>query len=330
MRPHRPPPPDYAFGYRHPPRPGNDINGLGVAEESRPTPVFHRQGEATDWQALDDFFSFINPWSVVVNMVRNTWQLRRSDGPVAPARRAVDDPATMAAEIKGVARREGAALVGITRITAADLYQGRQVRYEYAVCIGLDMDREEMAFVPQERAAAEVMRTYREISGIAIRVATAIRAMGWEAKAYGNPNVTDILHIPLAVRAGLGQLGKHGSMISKEHGSNFRLAAVLTNLPLALDEPVDIGVDDLCRTCRRCVLDCPADAISDEKQLVRGQTKWYVDFDKCIPYFVKTYGCAICIEVCPWSEPGRGVQLAERLLRRRRDAGPAVPPGASS
>ncbi len=28
--------------------------------------------------------------------------------------------------------------------------------------------------------------------------------------------------------------------------------------------------------------------------------KWYVDFDKCIPYFTKTHGCTICIEVCPW------------------------------
>ncbi len=317
MRPHQPPAPEYAFGYRQPPRSGNEINGLGVAGKVRATPVFHRHGEATDWQALDDFFSFINPWSVVVNMVRNTWQLRRSDGPVAGTRREVDDAAAMAAEVKGIARQAGAALVGITRVTEEDLYVGREMSYEYAVCIGLDMVYEEMAFAPQKRAAVEVMRAYREISKTAIRVAEAIRAMGWPAKAYGNPNVTDILHIPLAQRAGLGQLGKHGSMISKEHGSNFRLAAVLTDLPMALDEPVDIGVDDLCATCTRCVIDCPADAIVNEKRTVRGENKWYVDFDKCVPYFVKTYGCAICIEVCPWSEPGRGPDLMEHLLRKR-------------
>ena len=317
MRPQQPPTPEYAFGYRRPPRSGNEINGLGVADKVRATPVFHRHGEATDWQALDDFFSFINPWSVVVNMVRNTWQLRRSDGPVAGTRREVDDAAAMAAEVKGIARQAGAALVGITRITEEDLYVGREMSYEYAVCIGLDMVYEEMAFAPQKRAAVEVMRAYREISKTAIRVAEAIRAMGWPAKAYGNPNVTDILHIPLAQRAGLGQLGKHGSMISKEHGSNFRLAAVLTNLPMALDEPVDIGVDDLCASCTRCVIDCPADAIVNEKRMVRGEHKWYVDFDKCVPYFVKTYGCAICIEVCPWSEPGHGPDLMEHLLRKR-------------
>jgi len=45
--------------------------------------------------------------------------------------------------------------------------------------------------------------------------------------------------------------------------------------------------------------------------------KWYVDFDKCIPYFVETRACGICIEVCPWSEPGQGAWLSEKLLAQR-------------
>ena len=50
---------------------------------------------------------------------------------------------------------------------------------------------------------------------------------------------------------------------------------------------------------------------------MRGERKWYVDFDKCIPYFVKTCGCAICIEVCPRSETGRSHALSERVLALR-------------
>ena len=84
-----------------------------------------------------------------------------------------------------------------------------------------------------------------------------------------------------------------------------------------VDAPVDIGVEDLCATCRRCTLDCPPQAISDTKTLVRGTEKWYVDFDRCAPYFSETGGCAICIEVCPWSEPGRGPKLSETLLAKR-------------
>jgi len=250
-------------------------------------------------------------------MLANSWVLRNRDGAVADTRRDVTDPVACAGEIKAQARRLGADLVGITPVTEAALYEGREAPYPTAICLGLAMDREEMVHVPQERAAVEVMRSYRRVSETAVRLSATIRAMGWGARAYGNPNSTDILHIPLAVAAGLGQLGKHGSMISREHGSNFRLATVLTELPLTPDEPVDIGVDDLCVSCRRCVLDCPPNAIFQDKQVVRGEKKWYVDFDNCVPYFVKTFGCAICIEVCPWSEPGRGPKLTELMLARR-------------
>ena len=123
------------------------------------------------------------------------------------------------------------------------------------------MRREEMQHVPHERSGLEVQRVYGEVARASIELAEYIRAMGWPAHAYGDPRSTEALQIPMAVRAGLGQLGKHGSMISKDYGSNFRLAAVGTNIPLSLDSPVDIGVDDLCLGCRRCTIDCPPDAI---------------------------------------------------------------------
>jgi len=318
MRPRDPPPPTYAFGYRTPPESGNTINGLGEAEKSRARVVFHSSDDRPlAWKALDDFFSLVNPWSVLRHVLANTWQLRRSDGPVARDRRPADDPSAMTTEIKKLAQELGAGLVGVTPVPEDALYEGRDPGLRNAICLALPMDRGEMEFAPQPRAAAEVMRTYRIAARVAIRLAERIRSMGWPARAYGNPNCTDILMIPLAIRAGIGELGKHGSMICREYGSNFRLAAVLTDLPLAADAPVDIGVEDVCSLCRRCVDDCPPRAIFEEKQLVRGERKWYVDFDKCIPYFVKTTGCSICIEVCPWSEPGRGPGLSELLLRKR-------------
>ena len=318
IKPENPPPPDYAFGYQEPPRSGNEINGLGITEKVPAQQVFHSAGNARlEWQALDDFFGVINPWPVVRQVIGNAWQLRKRNGPVNPTRRPVDDPDQMAAEIKEIASDLGAELVGITEVTPEAVYAGRKAPHGNAICIGLSMDLDEMRHAPQQRAAVEVMRIYRRVSRIAIDLARRIRDLGWAAKAYGNPNSTDILHIPLAINAGLGQLGKHGSMISKEFGSNFRLAAVLTDLPMSYDQPVDIGVDDLCYGCRRCVIDCPPAAIIDVKQMVRGEEKWYVDFDKCIPYFVKTYGCAICIEVCPWSRPGRGESLSQTLLAKR-------------
>ncbi len=309
---------EYAFGYRVPPRSGNEINGFGEREPRRATQVFHNADSSRpiEWQGLDDFFMCVNPWQVVRHRLLNKFELRKERGPVA--RRVVDEgPEANAAFVKSAARAAGASLVGIAEIRETDVFEGREAPYHTAICIGLPMVREEMAHAARPRGAAEVMRTYRRIGLIAMRLGRTIRRRGFPAKAYGDPNATDILHIPLAVRAGLGQLGKHGSMISREHGSNFRLAAVLTDMPLALDAPRDIGVDDVCTRCRRCVMDCPPDAIHEEKQWIRGEQRWYVDFDKCVPYFTKTYGCAICIEVCPWSEPGQGQKLSDLMLAKR-------------
>ncbi len=111
-------------------------------------------------------------------------------------------------------------------------------------------------------------------------------------------------------------------MINRTYGSSFRLSAVTTDMPLLADEPDEFGADEFCTRCQVCTRECPPQAIYQEKQMVRGVMKWYVDFDRCIPYFGETMGCAICIARCPWSAPGRAPRLAEKMLRRRRRKGP--------
>lgn len=303
------------FYYRRPPRSGNEINGLGERTFRRAVQVFHGSGaRELEWRKLELFFALINPFRVYwLNMV-NRWLLRRADGPVAKTRQPVADPSAMANAIKQRARELGAGAAGIAPLTEKALYQDYQPDYPHAIVVLMPMDSQEMAFVTTNRAGAETMRAYMEITRTVIALAEHIRALGWRARAYGE--AADILHIPLAIDAGLGQLGKHGSLICREFGSSMRIATVLTDLPLAHDAPVDIAVDDLCLGCRRCSLDCPVDAIADHKQMVRGEEKWYVDFDKCAPYFTHTVGCGICIEVCPWTIPGRGPSLSEKLLSK--------------
>ena len=323
MRPKDPPPPIYPFAYRERPRSGNSINGLDDPTRRRATPVFHSTGrgggrQPLAWEALDNFFNLVASPACMWQVVRTLWQRRRYAGPIASTQVPVEDPAAMSQQVKAKALELGAGLAGMSEIDDDALYEGYPAPpYRYAISLGVPMDREEMRHVPQPRAAVEVMRTYRRTGRIAIELAAWIRSLGWPAQAYADGE--DVLQIPMALKAGLGQLGKHGSMISKEYGSNFRLAAVMTDLPLALDAPVDIGVDDLCLTCQRCTKDCPPEAILDTKRLVRGVEKWYVDFDKCIPYFSMTEGCGICIEVCPWSEPGRGPRLSQKLLAKREN-----------
>ena len=304
--------------YQHPPISGNEINGQGVREKIRPKRVFHDLGRPGFlWAGMNAFFLMNNSWGVLWVALKYRWKLRRSTGLVARQQQEVTDTNFMAGHLKEKAKEYGAGIVGITEIEAEDLFEGVEINYRYAICIGAPMRREEMLHVPHARAGQEVQRVYGEVAATAIKLAEHIRSLGWSAYAYGDPRSTDLLQIPLAVRAGLGQLGKHGSIICKEYGSNVRLSTVVTNIPVSIDSPVDIAVDDLCVGCRRCTIDCPPDAIVDEKQWVRGEYRWYVDFDKCVPYFTATYGCAICIEVCPWSEPGRGPKLSQMLLAKR-------------
>lgn len=333
--------PPLVLRYRTPPRPGNEINGLGESHWRQASKIFHREPMGPpdrapmDWARLDLVFnlirghnSFLHGLLGMRHVLANRWQLRRANGPVASRRVPADDPPALAERVRRfVHERYPEALVKFTRITDDAVFEGESVPYPHAVCIGFPMNREVMVEAPTPRSSVEVMRVYRKVSRIAVETSEFIRALGWPAKAYGETKSTEILHIPLAIRAGLGELGKHGSMICREYGSNFRLATVATELPVAEDAPVDIGVDDLCTVCRRCQVDCPPGAILERKQLVRGVHKWYVDFDRCIPFFVENSGCAICLEVCPWSEPGRGPALSEKLLSRRA-AQPASPAAA--
>jgi epoxyqueuosine reductase len=311
------PSPEVAFGYREQPLSGNVINGLGVNKPVRATQIFHGSGaRVLEWRKLELFFALINPLRVYWLNLVNRWMLRRADGTIARKQQSVPDTTLMSATIKQLARDLGAGACGITRVTEKALYQGVEVNYPTAIVVLMPMDHAEMAHVTSNRAGAETMRAYMEISRTVIQLAEHIRSLGWRARAYCEG--ADLLHIPLAIDAGLGQLGKHGSLICKEFGSSMRIATVLTDLPLAPDAPEDIAVDDLCLGCRRCTLDCPVDAISDSKQMVRGVEKWYVDFDRCAPYFTATVGCGICIEVCPWTKPGRGPTLSAKLLSKRK------------
>ncbi len=314
---------DYGFAYRRPPLSGNVINGVGETQPRRPfQPTFFSKGYTGPWNKLERLYQAFLPVSIPNFILRIYWMDRHRLGLVAPKKRKIDDPAAMSAEIKAVAKRHGAAAVGITHLTDDMCYRDFNIPYKYAISVALPMDRETMLDTPTNETGLHIQHTYKAVGEIAIKIAAEIRQMGWPARASTNisPDSYEVLHIPVAVEAGVGTLGKHGSLITREFGSNVRLATVLTDLPLVVDGPEDIGVDDFCASCQICTTNCPPQAIFDIKQLVRGEEKWYVDFDKCIPYFAAHDGCGICIEVCPWSEPGRGPKISEKMLSRQMDA----------
>jgi reductive dehalogenase len=149
---------------------------------------------------------------------------------------------------------------------------------------------------------------YSKMAFLVSSLAEFIRELGYQAISSGNDTG---LSIPIAISAGLGQLGRNGLLISKELGPRVRLCKVYTNLPLLTDEPVDFGVTDYCRKCRKCAEACEVDAISFEQEPSFktvspsnnvGIYRWAVNHDKCYEYWVENgMECSTCITVCPFN-----------------------------
>ena len=108
-----------------------------------------------------------------------------------------------------------------------------------------------------------------------------------------------------AARSGLGWMGKHTNLITKQVGSYYFIAELIIDLKLDYDTPVT----DHCGSCTACIDACPTDAIVEP---------YVVDGSKCISYFTIElkeaipesykgkfdnwmFGCDVCQDVCPWN-----------------------------
>ena len=302
---------------------GNAINGLHETQRRRPQVVYW----ATDPDSIP-------------HGAAQRWFYRRNDSPeLAEERRvraaelarplpdqapdvaqdgAALGPDAWSARIKAEGRRLGADDIGIARLDPAWLYDGAAAKGRFVIVVAVRMDYAALQTAPEMPAGVEVVRQYTRGLRIVRALAGWLRSQGAPAEAEPGPMTGSLTLIPAALAAGMGELGKHGSLIHRELGAMFRLAAVLTDLELTPDAPDKFGGDGFCTHCRICADNCPPDAIFRSKQTVRGDVKWYVDFDRCLPFFNETAGCGICLAVCPFSHPDRGPRLAAKLERRTR------------
>ena len=108
-----------------------------------------------------------------------------------------------------------------------------------------------------------------------------------------------------AAKSGLGWIGKHSNLLSKQAGSFYFIAELIIDLELDYDTPVT----DHCGTCTACIDACPTQAIIEP---------YKVDGSKCISYLTIElkneipngfsnqmddwmFGCDVCQDVCPWN-----------------------------
>lgn len=144
-----------------------------------------------------------------------------------------------------------------------------------------------------------------------------------------------------AARSGLGFRGKNAMLISKKHGNWLFLAAILTRLDIAPDEPLrkkplpasgDEPVGLLCGKCTRCLDACPTQAfptpgVVDARRCISYQTienKGIIPRELRAGIGTRIYGCDVCLEVCPWN---RFARAGRQLLLSARPGLAALPLG---
>ena len=128
-----------------------------------------------------------------------------------------------------------------------------------------------------------------------------------EVNGRGFVDSAPVLERSWATLSGLGWIGRNGNLITKQNGSFFFIATLITDLELEYDDPF---ARDYCGSCRKCIEACPTDAILEDK---------VIDGSKCISYFTIElkelmipaemqgkfdnwmFGCDTCQDVCPWN-----------------------------
>ncbi|MEQ8249235.1 MAG: 4Fe-4S dicluster domain-containing protein [Alphaproteobacteria bacterium] len=298
---------------------GNAINGLGETAPRRPSPVYWHEPDSIPHGPLQNWFysRYTQSPDVAASRARRQKIIERPLPDVAPVQR-TETPPRWAALVKEMALSFGADDAGIARMDPAWIFEGHEQRtWTWAIAIAVAHDYEALKTAPADPAATEVVNQYGRALSVVKDLTGWIRKQGWAAEPKGGPMAGSMVMIPAAIKAGFGELGRHGSMIHRTLGANFRLALVLTDLPLVEDGADEFGADDFCTRCQVCTDACPPAAIADHKRWIRGVEKWYVDFDRCLPFFNENKGCGICIAVCPWSRPGVAGTLVEKLARRR-------------
>ncbi len=225
-------------------------------------------------------------------------------------------PEEATVRIKGFTRHLGADLVGITKLDPLWVYSrrgeifhenwddwGREIEtnHKFAIVFTEEMSLDMVGTGPHTPTTLESMRDYAQGAHIAAQLAAFIANLGYATANHLRHY--ECMLVPLAVDAGLGELGRLGYLVTKEYGPRVRLGAVTSDIPLIPDKPVDIGMEDFCKVCKKCALCCPSGSIPmEDPTVVNGTLRWKLYAETCFEYWGKVgTDCNVCMRVCPWS-----------------------------
>lgn len=228
------------------------------------------------------------------------------------------DPQILTCHIKAVGYFLKADIVGTCRVPQFAYYsydkQGNPIAPAYENAIVIVM-RKDWYTTRASRGYdwigdALSFQAYQCLAMVAETVANYIRRLGWDASAQYGPsfvNKYSVLLPPLLLLAGIGEVSRTGIILNPFLGLGYKAAAILTNMPIVPDKPIDFGLQSFCQECRICAENCPSKAIPmGDKIMYNGYETWKLDTKRCASFnFTNRNGtmCNRCVKSCPWTRP---------------------------
>ena len=236
------------------------------------------------------------------------------------------DPEANAKAVKSLAYALGADLVGICEIPEYAWYShhddGKPITpyHKYAVVMLIDQGYETMEGASGDDwvSGSQSMRAYMRGAEIAGIMARFLCDKGCSSRPQTNL-LSHVLHIPLILLAGLGELSRIGELVLNPFvGPRFKSVVMTTDLPMATDKPIDFGLQYFCNNCLKCARECPCGAIPvTDKVMFNGYEMWKIDAERCSRYRItnqKGAGCGRCMKTCPLNKvPDADGALLTRL-----------------
>jgi len=183
---------------------------------------------------------------------------------------------------------------------------------KYVIVYTVQMSTETMRRCPTALASQTTTLAYKRSEIIQASLQEFLRGLGYQCLGSSSTNALAIAPA-WGVFAGLGELSRLNRLITPEFGPMVRVFVAYTDLPVATDKPINAGIMEFCKRCKKCAEACPSESLSflDEPTWETqggwnnpGHKAYFENAVTCYSYWREQAGtnCGICFAVCPFTK----------------------------
>lgn len=197
-------------------------------------------------------------------------------------------------------------------------------KFPFAIAWAIPMNPKIMASIqngPNQPYADEYAKVNNHINELSVALSAEIEKRGFKSKPLAASVRSDTVNIKgdfphktVATRAGLGWVGRHCQLITRQFGSWVRLGTVFTDIELPCGPTIN---RNFCGKCMSCVEACPANALTGNAWHPEMPREDILDVRACDQWkkenyfqYHKGHNCGICSAVCP-----HGLKVLKRMSR---------------